>query len=141
MTGDKIIQLANSLKIKYGTKDPIELCKNLKIKISTTKIKPEIFPAYILHVSENPSIVLNEHYTINSQKILCAHELGHALLHKENILNQFKGDSSSEKIEYEANLFAVALLFNRSDFKIDILKMNNYLLEGILDYNLKLKHT
>lgn len=138
MTGEEILKLADSIKLEYNTNDPIELCKKMGIGISITGLNPRIYPAYILHVNEKPSIILNKHFTENSQKILCAHELGHALIHGKRIMNQFKDTTCPEHVEYEANLFAVALIFNRADFKLNLLSMNNYLLEGILDHNLEL---
>ena len=81
-------------------------------------------------------------HTEFSKKVLCAHELGHALLH-EDCLNHFAVTSKnvSSNVEKEANLFAIALL---SDYDIDtklsmpLENMNNYLLKSIMDYNLQL---
>lgn len=41
-----------------------------------------------------------------------------------------------KNVEYEANLFAVSLLFNESDFNMKVLNMSNYLLKQVLDYNI-----
>ena len=41
-----------------------------------------------------------------------------------------------KNVEYEANLFAVTLLFNESDFNMKVLNMSNYLLKQVLDYNI-----
>jgi Zn-dependent peptidase ImmA (M78 family) len=76
-----------------------------------------------------------------SKKVLCAHELGHALLH-EDLVNNFAITSKNitTNLEYEANLFAISLLTNDNidDYlTIPISKMNNYLLKSIIDYNLK----
>ena len=76
------------------------------------------------------------HFNKKQQNILAAHELGNALLHKDNYYNQF-GDSRNYKQEYEANLFAVALLFNKEDFNCNICLLDNYELKFILDYNIK----
>lgn len=75
---------------------------------------------------------------INEYQVLCAHELGHALLHEDGV-NNFKGSYKTiiDNTEYEANLFAVALLFDDDDFNMPISRMSNYLLKGILDYNIK----
>ena len=68
---------------------------------------------------------------------LCAHELGHALLHDDGI-NHFATTSKNAftNIEYEANLFAVALLFDENDFNVPLVSMSNYTLKSILDYNI-----
>ena len=71
---------------------------------------------------------------MTSRKVLCAHELGHAVLN-----HPFKSSykDSNLKNEYEANLFAVALLFDDDLFNMPIIDMSNYVLETILDKNIK----
>ena len=51
--------------------------------------------------------------------VLCAHELGHALFHSDAV-NNFAVTSKNafKNVEYEANLFAVSLLFDEEDFNI-----------------------
>ena len=81
--------------------------------------------AYTIRSDNYPTIIIiNGRYEHKSQLVLCAHELGHALLH------------SDDNVEYEANLFAVSLLFNESDFNMKVLNMSNYLLKQVLDYNI-----
>ena len=136
MSNEEIIKLATSLKTNFGTTDTIKLCSMMGIKIEYMNLNPGIYKAYTIHFN-NPIIKLNNHFTLTSQKVLCAHELGHALLHNDNVFNQFNDDHNGVN-EYQANLFAVALLFNRSDFNIDISKMDNYMLRNILDKNIKI---
>ena len=68
---------------------------------------------------------------------MCAHELGHEILHSDDI-NNFAVTSKNtfKNVEYEANLFAVSLLLNESDFNMKVLNMSNYLLKQVLDYNI-----
>lgn len=84
-----------------------------------------------------PIIIINGRYEPKSQLVLCAHELGQALLHSDDI-NNFAVTSKNafKNVEYEANLFAVSLLFNESDFNMKVLNMSNYLLKQVLDYNI-----
>ncbi|CDI49997.1 ImmA/IrrE family metallo-endopeptidase [Clostridium tetani] len=137
MRQDEIIKLAKSLKKQYTT-NPIEICNKLGIDINYTNLKPNIYAAYTTRIGKKPVIRLNSHFTLKSQRVLCAHELGHALMHGNKIINEFN-DNHNGVNEYEANLFAVALLFNETDFAIDIKQMDNYMLKGILDYNIRLK--
>ena len=86
------------------------------------------------------TISINNKYSEKAKKILCAHELGHALLH-EQCINYFATTSSNvmTNIEFEANLFAVALLADNDinmKLSIPLEKMNNYLLKTIMDYNI-----
>ncbi|WP_434290859.1 ImmA/IrrE family metallo-endopeptidase [Clostridium botulinum] len=137
MKTEEIIQLAQDIKNQYGG-NPIKICTALEIKINYINLKPNIYPAYTLKISEKPIVNLNSHFTTNSQKVLCAHELGHVLMHDDKLLNQF-GDEHNGIEEYEANLFAVALLFDQDDLNIDMSNMDNYLLKELLDVNIKLK--
>ncbi|OSB16727.1 ImmA/IrrE family metallo-endopeptidase [Clostridium sporogenes] len=137
MEAEEIIWLAQNIKNKHG-KDPIKICTKLGMKINYINLKPNLYPAYTLRIGELPIINLNEHFTLKSQCVLCAHELGHALMHDEKLLNQF-GDEHNGIEEFEANLFAVALLFEQDDLNIDISNMDDYLLKGLLDMNIKLK--
>ena len=89
--------------------------------------------AYTIRSDNYPTIIIiNGRYEHKSQLVLCAHELGHALLHSDDI-NNFAVTSKNafKNVEYEANLFAVSLLFNESDLNI-----SNYLLKQVLDYNI-----
>ena len=53
-------------------------------------------------------------------------------------INNFAVTSKNafKNVEYEANLFAVSLLFNENDFNMKVLNMSNYLLKQVLDYNI-----
>ena len=48
-------------------------------------------------------------------------------------------EASQSKEEYEANLFAVSLLFDDDQFNMPILEMSNYILKSILDWNIREK--
>ena len=137
MQTNEIIELAEKIKKNYGN-DPIQICNELGICINYIHLNPKCYQAYTLCISDKPIINLNDKFTYESQKVLCAHELGHAIMHTKNLINQFNDDSNGI-YEYEANLFAVCLLFDKNDFNLDICKMDNYLLKGILDINIELK--
>lgn len=107
-------------------------------------------------------IVINANLPEELQRIICAHELGHAILHKElaakGTLNDFALFDNTSKPEFEANLFAAELLISDEavtellnddlsffgvastlsipaellDFKFSILKHKGYRLEAQL---------
>lgn len=140
MKTQEIIDLAKSLRNKYGTKNPFEICKKMNIEIQLVNYHPSC-KAYILKPYTQPIIYINSKYTYKSQLALCAHELGHAIIHNDggnHFLDSLVGEEITQRNEYEANLFAIALLFNESDFCVNIASMNNYILKGILDYNIAL---
>ncbi|MGL5153129.1 MAG: ImmA/IrrE family metallo-endopeptidase [Clostridium sp.] len=132
----EIIDMVNKLKEEHGTNDPGAICKELNIKIRKISLNPEPMKAYTLKIEGKPHISINTKFTLKSQKVLCAHELGHAQLHDQKYYNYYGGENTVE--EHEAHLFAVALLFNQEDFDVPIYKMSSSELKYILDSNLKL---
>ena len=94
-------------------------------------------------MSGYPAIIsINNAYDERSKKLLCAHELGHALLH-EGAVNHFAvtPQNAFSGVEYEANLFAVSLLYDELEEEpsIPVEHMNNYMLKSIIDYNLRME--
>lgn len=142
MRAEYIINLVKELREELGDiylNNPIKVCTVKNIAIRKITLNPKIYPAYTTNIFGNPTISLNENYTLLSQKVLCAHELGHALLHSDNCYNGFDGENIQQ--EYEANLFAVALLFTEDQydsFCVPLEKMSNFELKYILDSNIKL---
>ena len=136
MTTNDIVEVANKLKGTYKTTNPFRIAEMLKIDCNFVAFRKLVVQAYILRPFEDlqPCIFINSNFDKKSQLIFCAHELGHAILHK-NACNHFDGDSLSNSNEYEANLFAIALLFNPTLFNVDIQTMDNYTLSAILEYN------
>lgn len=136
MTRDDIVEIAIKLKETYKTTNPFRIAEMLKIDCNYVSFKKHVLQAYILRPFEdmNPSIFINSNFDKKSQQIFCAHELGHAVLHN-NACNHFNGNPLSNSTEHEANLFAIALLFNPKSFKTDIQKLDNYTLKDILDSN------
>lgn len=115
---DVISEKINKLIRKYDTRNPFELCDNLNIRIRYKDLGTAI-KAYYFYQSRIKNIVLSTRSGRIVQKILCAHELGHALLHDE--LAAMRGFQELElfdttsRTEYEANLFAAELLIDDNE--------------------------
>lgn len=144
MKAKDIIALARDIKQSWHTNDPYKIAERLGIVVLHRESDVKGFTAHTIKAEGYPTIIsINNAYTEFSKKVLCAHELGHALLH-ENCINHFAVTSKNvtSHVEQEANLFAIALLTNS---KIDTLlamplsSMNSYLLKSIMDYNIELK--
>ena len=144
MNAKDIISLARDIKKTWRTNDPYKIAERLGITVMHRDSCIKEFTAQTVKFDGYPTIIsINNAYTDFSKKVLCAHELGHALLH-ENCVNHFAITSSnvSTNVEQEANLFAIALL---SHDDIDLVLnmplsgMNNYLLKSIMDHNIKRK--
>ena len=142
MNAKDIITLAREIKEVWKTNDPYVIAERLGIAVLHRKNNIPGFTAQTVKISGYPTIIsINDTYTEFSKKVLCAHELGHALLH-ENCVNHFAviNSNATSNLEQEANLFAVALLTNNdieSILNMPLSCMNNYLLKAIIDYNLE----
>ena len=132
----EIIAFANELKTKLG-KDPFKIAEYFGIKVSFWDSNMKDFTAQTFKADGYPTIIsIGNRYSDTGKMVLCAHELGHALLHEG--INNFKVTKENMKsnVEYEANLFAVALLFEQRELSMQIDKMPNSTLKILLDYNI-----
>lgn len=145
MNAQDIISFARELKSKWKTNDPYQIAAHFGIFVLPRDNQIHGFTAQTIKVDGYPTIIsINNAYTQSSQRFLCAHELGHALLHA-NCINHFATTSSnvSLNVEREANLFAIALLSDNdidSKLVMPLAEMNNYLLKEIMDYNIHYKN-
>ena len=138
MKAQEIIDLANDIKMTWKTKNPFEIAERLGILVMLRDSKVKDFTAQTIQTEGYPTIVsINKRYSDTGKSVLCAHELGHALLHTGT--NHFKVTENNMRtnVEYEANLFAVALLFEQSELSMSMEKMANSTLRALLDYNLE----
>ncbi|MGL6064218.1 MAG: ImmA/IrrE family metallo-endopeptidase [Fusobacteriaceae bacterium] len=97
---------------RWGTRDPFRLCEYLKIVVSYKEL--ENIRGYYTKCLKKKNIVLNENLDELSMKVVLAHELGHAILHKKEI-NLMKESFMFPKnlvVEKEANKFAAELLID-----------------------------
>lgn len=138
MTPSEIVNLALQVKEKHGTSNPKIIISNLNINLRFTPFNKKAVKAYTISTDTNiPSITVNSNFDEKSQRVILAHELGHAVIHKKLAINHFGANKVSKELEeYEANLFAVALLFNLDELNTHILDLSNYTLKGMLDYNI-----
>lgn len=103
---------------EHKTRDPFELARCLKIKILEEPLGKNIKGFYQL-CPKNKVIHINENLSYEEKCFICAHELGHAILHAElNILflerNTF---CVKNKYETEANKFAAELMISNDIIK------------------------
>ena len=144
MQAKDIIALARDIKETWQTNDPYKIAERLGIVVLDRDTNIKDFTAQTIKVAGYPTIIsINNAYSEFSRKVLCAHEVGHALLH-EDCVNHFAITSKNvaSNVELEANLFAIALLtddFIDDDLTLPLSNMSNYLLKSIMDYNLHLK--
>lgn len=135
---ENIVHYAEVIKNTVGSKDPVVIAKHFNYEVSYLEDKDkEVLTARTIKYNNKNIILINDIYHTKGRMMLCAHELGHIILkhdiHKPGS-DRFNG--SDYQNEYEANLFAVALLFDQNDFNMKFSEMSYYTLKLIIDYNL-----
>lgn len=102
---------ANNLVKKHKTNNPYELAYFLNINVVEWDLHPDILGFY-KYEQNNKWIILNNNASEREKEITCCHELGHAIMHTRDNTPHLRRNTlfSIEKMELEANLFAVELL-------------------------------
>ena len=109
---------------KYETRDPFELAQLLGcfVKFINTKTQK----GFCKIMFNNRFIFINQNMTPQMQRMTCAHELGHILLHKEALKQQghfaeMELFDITDHRELEANQFAANLLIDDQEL-LELLK-------------------
>lgn len=111
MRAEYIVEKANQLLSRFGERDPYYAVTQTDAIVKYKDIGT-LKGAYLGNMTP-PVILINTNLDDNTQKIICAHELGHHILHKGQLLSCENIDFSSAAImEREANIFAAAFLID-----------------------------
>jgi len=127
VTTHDVFTLPRKLVRKYNTCDPFRLAEKLGIIVLFRSDFVKQRGAAVIAM-KNRFIFINSNLSEQRQRMVCAHELGHLLLHRSScgkgglVLNHELFDIN-DQLEYEANVFAANLL-------IDDGEMFDYLREG-----------
>lgn len=149
-TAARIIETVEKLIKKYDTRDPYELCKCLGIKIHFYDMEKKL-KGFFFYQSRQKNIVIDSNVNDILERILVAHELGHAVLHAQ--IAMMKGFQEMEVLdgssleEDEANFFAAELLLEDSEV-LELLSEYSffetakqlYVPAALLDYKFSLLH-
>jgi Zn-dependent peptidase ImmA (M78 family) len=122
-----IKDIVNGLVETYKTNNPFELCDMLNINIMYNNLGTEIKGFFQRTPNGFEIIHINSILSYANKKYICAHELGHAILHVdlsisffiENGLNNYRN-----KYESQADIFAAELLIPDNYSKCDIKNMS-----------------
>ncbi|MEC1437381.1 ImmA/IrrE family metallo-endopeptidase [Bacillus sonorensis] len=109
---ESITAKIKSITEKFQTNNPFKIAKELGIEVVFEDLGKALgyysrhFRVKFIHINQNA----NEH----SKEFICAHELGHAIFHPDANTPFLKRQTlfSTDRIELEANLFAINLLFS-----------------------------
>ncbi|MED1742236.1 ImmA/IrrE family metallo-endopeptidase [Bacillus swezeyi] len=101
----------NELVDKHKSNNPFELAEMLKIQVIHRNLHKEIMGFYF-YDRRNKYIFINSNLNENQMNFVCGHEVGHGVLHPtaNTPFMREKTLFSTNKIEAEANIFAVELL-------------------------------
>ncbi len=102
---------AKKLIHQYNTNDPFKIASFKNICVLPWALHSDI-KGFYKYIRKNKFIFYNMDLTDNMKRFVCAHELGHALLHPRSNTPFMRENTlfSIDKIEVEANIFAVELL-------------------------------
>lgn len=102
--------IVNQLVKKHGTRCPFKLAKRMGVIITYEPLGNTL--GYYNKNFRVPIIHINKDADKKSQHFTCAHELGHVIQHPDINTAFLKKHTlfSTDKIEIEANTFAVELL-------------------------------
>ena len=143
MNAKDIIALTHDIREACKTNDPFSICEEFGIRTLVRESNVSGFKAHTIRMDGYPTLIsINGAYRRSSQIVLCAHELGHALLHQDRLINYFdnlKAKDIHSNMEYEANLFALALLAEEEDFNVPFAEMSPSIVKYVLDYNVHIK--
>lgn len=110
----------NRLKAKYHENDPFELCAQMGIILLRQPLgtAPDAIKGFFLEIKRIKTITVNSDLPEVIQRIIVAHEIGHAALHHCSGVHAFHEvamfDESSEH-ERDANLFAAEFLLDDTE--------------------------
>lgn len=125
-----------NLIAKYRTKNPFKLAKSLGIIVKFVDLGE--VRGLFKKILKRKYIFINSNLSEFDQRIVCCHELGHAILHSSSE-HQFLIDNTSllrrSRLEDEANLFASYLLIPDDEvieeFEVRETETNSWMLEEI----------
>ena len=106
---------ARAIARRRGTRDPFRICREEGITVMARNDFKRQKGAFTVVAGER-FIFINGLLSEEMQRIVCAHELGHAVLHRREGRNVFPEfdlfSASSGRLEGEANAFAAELLLD-----------------------------
>lgn len=111
MRNEQIKRIVERLVKKYKTSDPYELAACLGIRVEFWNYPPELNGLY-QYVERTQHIYINANLDEFNKSGTCAHELGHAILHRTYNCTFLSTHTlnNMNKYEIEANIFAAYLL-------------------------------
>ena len=121
MSYAEVCGAVEALQKKYYESNPFRLCEDMNILLFSQALgnAPDAIKGFYLESKRIRTITVNSDLPEAVQRIIVAHELGHAALHRHSGVHAFHDiglfDESS-LLEKDANLFAAEYLLRDQDF-------------------------
>lgn len=108
---------ANRLAERYGTRDPFEIARSCGIYLSCRELGG--IKGFYKIINRERHIVINAELPRRDQKMICAHEIGHDVLHRafaqDIAIKEMTLFDLTARPEYEANIFAADLMITDAE--------------------------
>lgn len=115
MSTEYLTRTAAALVRRYDSRDPFYIAGALGVHVLYCPGFGPLKGMYTV-IKRNRFILLNDTLNERLSRIVCAHELGHDQLHRRlagsRVLREFALFNDDSLREYEANMFAAALLLD-----------------------------
>lgn len=125
MNKNYIFEKTEQLSRKYKTRDPFELLDYLHVVVFETD-RYKTLKGYCFLSCRTMYVAINNSLSDAEKRIVAAHELGHIILHRQQLKLAPMKDTllydMTSSMEYEANLFAADLILE--DHLIEELSRN-----------------
>lgn len=114
-----IYRKANELVKRYNTRDAVQIASEIGIYIHQIDDFKKLLGMYVYQHKER-HILLNSNMDYTTTQMVCGHELGHDLFHREQAktgvgLQELALFAMPNEIEYEANAFAAHLRIDSAE--------------------------
>ena len=133
MTAKQLSEVGERLVKRCGTRDPFEIARQIGVEVLFCDGFNSMKGMYRV-IKRNRFIFINRDLTPQTQRIVCAHELGHDQLHRDlartGALHEFMLYDMTTKPEYEANIVAAEILLD-TDEALDCVYNYGYTSEQI----------
>lgn len=112
-----IPKIIDTLVRKYHTRNPFEIIENMNVILVFYPL--EEVKGFYQYFQRNNIIYIDERLSDKEKMFVCAHELGHMLLHKNAnaIFMDSRTNLNTSKYELEADRFAINLLISNEDIE------------------------
>jgi len=137
LAASDIRKIVKRLIRRAGTNNPFEICKDLDIYIKYKDLGNVL--GFFKYHRRQKFIYINNRLCPEKAKQVCAHELGHVILHPcvNTVFLDICTYAVTEKIENEANILAAELLITDKDV-LEHKEQSIESIAGVLGVNKKL---